>query len=115
LRRISLRLEWHEQFPEDVAAMEAFYAEKAKEKAAVKAVKKAGREERRVKKAARKKERDEKAARKAARKKEEKKNGAGRRRSSCRRPLPSTGRPLRCRRRLCHLASGTPSTRSSVV
>jgi peptidoglycan hydrolase CwlO-like protein len=68
-----LRLEWREQFPEDVAVMEAFYAEKAEEKAAVKAVKKADREERRAKKAAREK----KAARKAARKKEEKKNGAG--------------------------------------
>jgi hypothetical protein len=54
-----------EQFPEDVAAMEAFYAEKAEEKAAVKAAKKADREERRAKSAARKKER------------EEKKNGAG--------------------------------------
>jgi hypothetical protein len=71
-----LRLEWREQFPEDVAAMEAFYAEKAEEKAAVKAVKKADREERRAKKATRKKEREEKAARKAARKKEEKKNDA---------------------------------------
>jgi hypothetical protein len=71
-----LRLEWREQFPEYVAAMEAFYAEKAKEKVAVKAVKKADREERRTKKAARKKEREEKATRKAARK-EEKKNGAG--------------------------------------
>jgi hypothetical protein len=57
--------------------MEAFYAEKAEEKAAVKAAKKADREERRAKKAARKKEREEKAARKAARKEEEKKNGAG--------------------------------------
>jgi hypothetical protein len=28
-------LEWREQFPEDIAAIEAFYAEKAKEKAAV--------------------------------------------------------------------------------
>jgi hypothetical protein len=72
-----LRLEWREQFPEDVVAMEAFYVEKAEEKAAVKAVKKADREERRAKKAARKKERKEKAARKVARKKEEKKNGAG--------------------------------------
>jgi hypothetical protein len=92
-----LRLEWREQFPEYVAAMEAFYAEKAEEKAAVKAVKKADHEERRAKKAARKKEREEKAARKAARKKEEKKKAPARRRSSCRRPLPSTGRPLRCR------------------
>jgi hypothetical protein len=40
-----LRLEWAQQFPEDVAAMEAFYAEKAEEKAAVKAAKKADREE----------------------------------------------------------------------
>jgi hypothetical protein len=72
-----LRLEWRKQFPEDIAAMEAFYAEKAEEKAVVKAVKKADREELRAKKAARKKEREEKAARKAARKKEEKKKGAG--------------------------------------
>jgi hypothetical protein len=72
-----LRLEWREQFPEDIVAMEAFYAEKAEEKAAVKVVKKADREKRHAKKAARKKERKEKAARKAARKKEEKKNGAG--------------------------------------
>jgi peptidoglycan hydrolase CwlO-like protein len=72
-----LRLQWREEFPEDVAAMEAFYAEKAKEKAAIKAVKKADREERRAKKAVRKKAREEKAARRAARKKEEKKNGAG--------------------------------------
>jgi hypothetical protein len=71
------RLEWREQFLEDVAAMEAFYAEKVEEKAADKAVKKADREERRAKKAARKKEREEKAARKAAMKKEEKKNDAG--------------------------------------
>jgi hypothetical protein len=93
-----LRLEWCEQFPEYIAAMEAFYTEKAEEKAAVKAVKKADREERRAKKAARKKAREEKAARKAARKKEEKKNGAGPSTTSCRRLLPSTGRPLRCRR-----------------
>jgi hypothetical protein len=72
-----LCLKWREQFPEDVAAMEAFYAEKAEEKAAVKTAKKADREERRAKSAARKKEREEKPARKAARKKEEKKNGAG--------------------------------------
>jgi hypothetical protein len=68
-----LHLEWAQQFPEDVTAMEAFYAEKAEEKAAVKAAKKADREERRTKSAARKKEREEKAARK----KEEKKNGVG--------------------------------------
>jgi hypothetical protein len=74
-----LCLEWREQFPEYVAAMEVFYAEKAEEKAAVKAVKKADREERRAKKAARKKERVEKAARKAARKKEEKKKAPARR------------------------------------
>jgi hypothetical protein len=72
-----LRLEWREQFPEDVAAMEAFYAEKAEEKVAVEAAKKADREERRAKSATRKKERKEKVARKAARKKEEKKNGVG--------------------------------------
>jgi hypothetical protein len=56
-----LRLEWAHQFPEDVAAMEAFYNEKEEEKAAVKAAKKADREERRAKSAARKKEREEKA------------------------------------------------------
>jgi hypothetical protein len=72
-----LRLQWREELLEDVAAMEAFYAEKAEEKAAIKAVKKADREERHAKKAARKKAREEKAARRAARKKEEKKNGAG--------------------------------------
>jgi hypothetical protein len=86
--------------------MEAFYAEKAEEKAAVKAAKKADREERRAKSVARKKEREEKAARKAARKKEEKKTAPARRRSSCPLPLPSTGHPLRCRRRLCRPASG---------
>jgi hypothetical protein len=62
-----LRLQWREEFPEDVAAMKAFYAKKAEEKAAIKA----------AKKAARKKAREEKAARRAARKKEEKKNDAG--------------------------------------
>lgn len=62
------RLEWARQFPEDVAAMEAFYGKKEEEKAAAK---KADREERRAKSAARKNERKEKAARKA----EEKKNG----------------------------------------
>jgi hypothetical protein len=72
-RNECLRLEWAQQFPEDVATMEAFYAEKEEEKVAVKA----GREERRTKSAARKKEREKKAARKAARKKEKKKNGAG--------------------------------------
>jgi hypothetical protein len=72
-----LRLEWAQQFPEDVAAMEAFYAEKEEEKVTVKAAKKAYREEQRAKSAARKEEREEKAARKAARKAEEKKNGAG--------------------------------------
>jgi hypothetical protein len=66
-----LRLQWREEFPEDVAAMEAFCTEKA----AIKAVKKTDREERRAKKAARKKEREEKAARRMARK-EENKNGA---------------------------------------
>jgi hypothetical protein len=68
-----LRLEWARQFPEDVAAMEAFCNEKEEEKAAVKAAKKADREERRAKSAARKKEMEEKAARKA----DEKKNGVG--------------------------------------
>jgi hypothetical protein len=72
-----LRLEWAEQFPEDVAAMEAFYAEKAEEKVVVKETKKADRDERRAKSVARKKEREEKAARKPTRRKEEKKNGAG--------------------------------------
>jgi hypothetical protein len=68
-----LRLEWARQFPEDIAAMEAFYNKKEEDKAATKAAKKADREERRAKSAARKKEREGKAARKA----EEKKNGAG--------------------------------------
>jgi hypothetical protein len=68
-----MRLEWARQFPEDIAAMKAFYVEKEDAKPAVKAMKKADREERRVKTAVRKKEREEKAARKA----EEKKNGAG--------------------------------------
>nr|XP_051229790.1 ethylene-responsive transcription factor ERF071-like [Lolium perenne] len=63
----ALRLEWVRQFPEDVAATEAFYAWKEEEKAAVKAKKKASRDKRRAKS----------AARKAARKEEEKKNGAG--------------------------------------
>jgi hypothetical protein len=57
--------------------MEAFYAEKAEEKAAVKAVKKADREECHAKKAARKKEGGEGREWKVARKKEEKKNGIG--------------------------------------
>jgi hypothetical protein len=43
-----LRLKWCKQFPKDVAVMEAFYVEKAEEKAAMKAVKKADREEHRV-------------------------------------------------------------------
>jgi hypothetical protein len=64
-----LRLEWAQQFLEDVAAMEAFYAEREEEKVVVKAAKKADREERRAKSAARKKARDEKAARKAEEKK----------------------------------------------
>jgi hypothetical protein len=109
-----LRLEVREQFPKDVAAMEAFYAEKAEEKAAVKALKKADREDRRAKKASRKKEREEKSLRKAARKKEEKKNGAGpstivvSSSSSfdwTTSPVSSTTSPL---------VSGTPSTRSSL-
>jgi hypothetical protein len=102
-----LRLEWREQFLEDVAAMEAFYAEKVEEKAA----KKADCEEHRAKSAARKKEREEKAVRKAARKKEEKKNTAGLSTivvSSSSFFNWSSTRP-------CRLASETPSTRSSVV
>jgi hypothetical protein len=57
-----MSLEWARQFPEDVAVMEAFYAEKEEAKFAIKAAKQAAR-----------KEREEKAARRA----EEKKNGAG--------------------------------------
>nr|XP_051190046.1 ethylene-responsive transcription factor 5-like [Lolium perenne] len=67
-----LRLEWARQFPEDVAAMEAFYNQKEEEKAAA-AVKKASREKRRAESAARKAARAEKEARKE----EERKNGAG--------------------------------------
>nr|XP_051229456.1 AP2/ERF and B3 domain-containing transcription factor ARF14-like [Lolium perenne] len=51
----ALRLEWARQFPEDVAATEAFYAQKEEEKAAMKAKKKASREKRRAESAARKK------------------------------------------------------------
>jgi hypothetical protein len=65
-----LRLEWARQFPEDVAAMEAFYEKKEEEKAAANAAKKVDREERKAKSVARKKEMEKKAARKA----EEKKN-----------------------------------------
>jgi hypothetical protein len=89
--------------------MEAFYAEKAEEKAA----KKADREKHRTKKVARKEGREEKAARKTARRR--RKMAPARRRSSCRHPLPSTGRPLRCRRRPYRVTSGTPSTSSSIV
>ncbi|XP_051221905.1 uncharacterized protein [Lolium perenne] len=46
----ALRLEWARRFPEDVAAMEAFYAQKEEEKAAAKA----SREKRRAESAARK-------------------------------------------------------------
>nr|XP_051201630.1 ethylene-responsive transcription factor ERF113-like [Lolium perenne] len=66
------RLEWARQFPEDVAATEAFYAHK-EEKAAAKAKNKASRDKRRAESATRKAVRAEKAARKE----EEKKNGAG--------------------------------------
>jgi hypothetical protein len=69
----ALRLEWARQFPEDVAATEAFYAQKEEEKAAAKAKKKASRDKRRAESATRKAARAEKAARKE----EEKKNGAG--------------------------------------
>nr|XP_051229333.1 ethylene-responsive transcription factor ERF110-like [Lolium perenne] len=44
----ALRLEWARRFPEDVAATEAFYAQKEEEKAALKAKKKASREMRRA-------------------------------------------------------------------
>nr|XP_051216674.1 ethylene-responsive transcription factor ERF105-like [Lolium perenne] len=67
----ALRLEWARQFPEDVAATEAFYAQKEEEKAAVKAKKKASREKRRAESAARKAARTEKAARKEEEKKNE--------------------------------------------
>nr|XP_051229002.1 uncharacterized protein LOC127346778 [Lolium perenne] len=67
-----LRLEWVRQFPEDVAAMEALYAQKEEEKAAA-VKKKASREKRWAESAARKAA----GAEKAARREEEKKNGAG--------------------------------------
>nr|XP_051202100.1 ethylene-responsive transcription factor RAP2-4-like [Lolium perenne] len=66
----AFRLEWARQFPEDVAAIEAFYAQKEEEEKA-KAKKKASRENR-AESAARKAARAEKTARKE----EEKKNGA---------------------------------------
>ncbi|KAK1694818.1 hypothetical protein QYE76_011515 [Lolium multiflorum] len=66
-------LEWAGQFPEDVAATKAFYAQKEEEKAAANVKKKASREKRRAEFAARKATRAEKATRKE----EEKKNGAG--------------------------------------
>nr|XP_051202417.1 uncharacterized protein LOC127316036 [Lolium perenne] len=69
-----LRLEWARQFPEDIAVMEAFYAQKEEQKAAAK--QKADREKRRAESAAR--------AKKAARRAEEKKN---RRRAVDDRPL----------------------------
>jgi hypothetical protein len=65
----TLRLEWARQFPEDIIATEAFYAQKE----AAKAKKKASREKHRAESAARKAARAEKATRKE----EEKKNGAG--------------------------------------
>jgi hypothetical protein len=110
-----LRLEWAQQFPEDVAAMEAFYAEKAEEKAAVKAAKKADREERWAKSAARKKRGRRRSRGRRRGRRRRRKTAPARRRSSCRLPLPSTGHPLWCRRRLCRLVSGTLSMRSRVV
>nr|XP_051212128.1 uncharacterized protein LOC127329693 [Lolium perenne] len=71
-----LRLEWARVFPEDVAAMEAFYAQKKEEKAKAAAKKKADHEKCRAESAARKAERVDKAARRA-RRAEEKKRGAG--------------------------------------
>nr|XP_051229945.1 ethylene-responsive transcription factor 2-like [Lolium perenne] len=71
-----LRLEWARAFPEDVAAMEAFYAQKKEEKAKAAAKKKADREKRRAESATRKAERAEKAARRA-RRAEEKKRDVG--------------------------------------
>nr|XP_051221250.1 ethylene-responsive transcription factor ERF071-like [Lolium perenne] len=65
----ALRLEWAHRFPKDVAATDAFYAQKEEEKAVVKAKKKTSHEKRRAESAAR--------AEKAARKEEEKKNGVG--------------------------------------
>ena len=73
VRDEALRLEWARRFPEDVAATEAFYAQKEEKKAAEKAKKKASRDKRRAESAARKAARAEKAARKE----EAKKNGAG--------------------------------------
>ncbi|XP_071680207.1 uncharacterized protein [Lolium perenne] len=71
-----VRLEWARAFPEDVAATEAFYAQKKEAKAKAAAKKKADRDRRRAESAARKAERAEKAARRAKRA-EEKKRGAG--------------------------------------
>nr|XP_051217534.1 ethylene-responsive transcription factor RAP2-4-like [Lolium perenne] len=70
---IAERVEWARRFPEDVAATEAFYAQKEEDKAAMKAKKKASREKRRAESAARKKARTDAAARR----KEERKNTAG--------------------------------------
>jgi sRNA-binding protein len=70
-----VRLEWARAFPEDVAAMEAFYAQKKEAKAKAVAKKKADRDRRRAESAAKKAERAEKAARRAKRA-EEKKRGA---------------------------------------
>nr|XP_051210999.1 uncharacterized protein LOC127328441 [Lolium perenne] len=69
----ALRLEWARRFPEDVAATEAFYAQKEEEKEATKAKKKASRDKRRAEFAARKAARAEKVARKE----DQKKNDAG--------------------------------------
>ncbi|KAK1579911.1 hypothetical protein QYE76_010816 [Lolium multiflorum] len=67
-----LRLEWAWRFPEDLAVEVSVFAEKAKMKAAQKAVKKKDREARRAKKEAKKKKEEEKAAGR----KDEKKKGA---------------------------------------
>nr|XP_051208125.1 ethylene-responsive transcription factor ERF084-like [Lolium perenne] len=67
-----LRLEWARQFLEDVAAMEAFNAQKEEQKAAAVAKKKVSREKHWAESAARKTTRAEKAARRA----EQKKNNA---------------------------------------
>nr|XP_051206558.1 ethylene-responsive transcription factor ERF084-like [Lolium perenne] len=63
-----LHLEWARQFPEDVTAMETFYAQKEETKAAA-AKKKASREKRRAESAARKAATAEKAARREEEKK----------------------------------------------
>nr|XP_051196625.1 uncharacterized protein LOC127309955 [Lolium perenne] len=70
-----VRLEWARAFPEDVAAIEAFYAQKKEAKAKAAAKKKADRDRRRAESAARKAERAEKVARRA--KRAEEKRGVG--------------------------------------